>query len=220
MDERNAAVAQVVEIELETALAWFGIVQVGVVPRAGLAVRRVAPEESPAPAGPSLAIDKDGLVTLLRPAPLHVWSLSAFADAERLRPAPEFQLRPGSVSRALGAGFGLEQITAYLEAQSGAPLPESLASNLRDWTVGYRRVRMRRAMVLNPDNDEAIPAMRDQLTAAGVEVLPQLTPEGDLIVVLPLVADGAASPEDELLAILRAHGYAGQWERPPSTPRS
>jgi len=218
MDERSSAIAQVIEVELETALTWLGLVQVAPVPRVGLAVRPVPSPAPDAATGPSLAVDEDGLATLLRPAPLHVWSLSAFADAESLRPEATWQLRPGSVSRALGAGFGLEQIVAYLEAQTAAPLPEKLAASLRDWTVGYRRVRMTRAVVLNPDTDDAIPALRDTLAAAGIAALEQLTPEGDLIVLLPPTADATTSPEEALLATLRANGYAGQWERPARKP--
>ncbi|MBA2469748.1 MAG: hypothetical protein H0V37_10120 [Chloroflexia bacterium] len=214
-DERTAAIAQVIEVELETALGWFGVVQLGVAPGAGEAVTvvlgRDEPEEAAA-AEPALDITEDGLVTLRRPTPLHVWSLSAFGDAERLRPEPVFQLRPGSVSRALSAGFDLDQITKYLDAQGGGPLPDPLAANLRDWTVGYKRVRLRRAVVLNPDSDESIPDLRDALAAAGLDVLDELTPEGDLVVVLNVGADTTAPPEEELLAALRAQGYVGQWE--------
>jgi hypothetical protein len=219
VDERVVAIAQVVAVELETALAWFGNVQVAVVPGRGKAVQRVEPGDGPneaAAAGPSLSISAEGAITLLRPTPLHVWSLSAFGDAESLRPTVVYQLRPGSVGRALAAGFDLDQITAYLGAQSAAPLPEQVVANLREWTVGYKRVRLSRAVVLNPDSDDSIPELRQMLAAAGYEPLEQLTPEGDLIVLIGAGADASRNPEDELLATLRAHGYAGQWERPTS----
>jgi hypothetical protein len=213
-DDRAAAIAQVIEVELETALAWFGIVQLGVASGSGEVVRPVAPRDEPgdAAAEPALGITPEGLVTLRRPAPLHVWSLSAFGDAESLRPLATYQLRPGSVSRALAAGFDLDQITAYLEAQGGGPLPEPLAASLRDWTVGYRRVRMRRAVVLHPDSAESIPDLRQLLTEAGLPVLDQPMPEGGLIVLLEAGAHAQAQPEDELLAALRAHGHVGQWD--------
>lgn len=221
-DERAAAIAQVIEVELETALGWFGVVQHGVAPGAGEAVTPVTIREEPDDAGaaePSLAVTEEGQVTLRRPTPLHVWSLSAFGDAERLRPEPVFQLRPGSVSRALAAGFDLDQIAHYLEAQSGGPLPAPLAVNLRDWTVGYKRVRLRRAVVLNPDSDESIPELRAALAAAGLEVLDELTPEGDLVALLGPSLDQAIPPEEELLAALRAQGYVGQWEQPRRVSR-
>jgi len=214
-DERNAAIAQIIEVEMETALGWFGVVQLGVAAGSGEVVTPVAARDVPdeaAAAGPSLAVTDNGLVTLRRPSPLHVWSLSAFGDAESLRPHPTYQLRPGSVSRALAAGFDLDQITAYLASQSGQPLPGPLAANLRDWTVGYKRIRMRRAVVLNPDSEESIPELRDVLAAAGLRVMEDLTPDGELIVLLGPATDTQAQPEDEVLAALRAHGHVGQWE--------
>jgi hypothetical protein len=217
-----AAIAQVIEVELETALSWFGLVQMGHVPGMGQVVRVVRSPDYPneaAAAGPSLSITEEGLVTLLRPTPLHVWSLSAFGDAEGLRPHATFQLRPGSVSRALAAGFDLEQIVRYLESQGGGELPKAVQENLRDWTVGYRRVRLRRSMVLDPDSEDAIPDLRIVLAAAGHEVLESLTPDGGLIVILAPSAESTAHPEEDLLASLRAAGYVGQWEQLRAVPR-
>jgi hypothetical protein len=222
LDERAAAIAQVIQVELETAASWFGLVQLGHAPGSGLAVRAVAgPEmlDESAAAGPSLSITDEGLVTLLRPTPLHVWSLSAFGDAEGLRPHATYQLRPGSVGRALAAGFDLDQITSYLEAQTAAPLSEPLVANLRDWTIGYRRVRMRRAVVLNPDSEEAIPDLRAMIEAAGLDILDEPAPDGGLVVMLPRAGDATANPEEEFLAMLRAQGYVGQWETPRSATR-
>lgn len=221
-DERNAAIAQIIEVELETALSWLSIVQLGVAAGSGEVVTPVAvhdvPDESAA-AGPSLTVTDEGLVTLRRPTPLHVWSLSAFGDAEALRPAATFQLRPGSVSRALAAGFDLDQITGYLAGQSAQALPEPLAANLRDWTVGYKRIRMRRALVLDPDSDESIPELRGVLAAAGLHVMDDLTPEGDLIVLLGSATETSGQMEEDVLAALRAHGHVGQWETPRQASR-
>jgi hypothetical protein len=213
-DERAAATAVVIEIELETAFAWFGLVQVGTVPREGTAIRVVAQVDSPdeeAAAGPSLEVSESGLIRLLRPTPLHVWSLSAFADSETLRPVPTYQLRPGSVGRALGAQFDLDQITRYLEAQSGSPLPDVLQASLREWTVGYRRVRMRRSVVLRPDSEEQMADLTEALVSAGFEVLKERAPDGGLMALYPAGADGQREPDDELLSVLRAHGFVGQW---------
>lgn len=230
-DHRTAAIAQVVAVELETAAAWFGIVELGVNPGKGLVVRVVDREQSASKAneadregtgdaaresaGAELSVTDGGMVTLHRPTPLHIWSLSAFADAEGLKPEARFQLRPGSVGRALGAGFDLDQIVKYLSRQSGERLPRELETTLRDWTVGYRRVRMRRAIVLTPDAEAAHAEIREALEAIGLEILETPGPDGGLIVLLPASGDQSSSPEDEVLAVLRAHGYAGQWEQPP-----
>lgn len=220
-DERAVAIAQVIQVQLETACAWFGSVQLGVAPGAGEAVTPVVAREvanDGAVAGPSLTVDDAGVVTLHRPAPLHVWSLSAFGDAERLRPQPTYQLRPGSVSRALAAGFDLDQITAYLVSQTGQPLPEPLAASLRDWTVGYKRVRLSRAIVLNPDSEESVPELRTALAAAGLDVMDDLTADGGVVVLADAHAEASPLPEEAVLAVLRAHGHMGQWENVRQVP--
>ena len=217
LDERTAATAQVIEVELETALAWFGLVQVASVPGTGLAVRPVLPSRPAAPAadGPALALNDEGLVTLHRPAPLHVWSLSAFGDAESLTPEATYQLRPASVGRALAAGFDLDQIVAYLEQQSGAAIPPQLLANLRSWTAGYRRVRLRRAVVLAPDTADMVGDLRTALTEGGIEVAEGTVPGGGLIALLPDDAGGEEAAEARLLGVLQAAGYAGQWTARP-----
>ncbi|MGI8484470.1 MAG: helicase-associated domain-containing protein, partial [Thermomicrobiales bacterium] len=247
-DARVAAVTRIIAVEVETALAWFGLVDLGTVVGKGLAVRvtdagraMTAGEENkpvaaPAPNDegmiPVLTITDAGTVTLHQPAPLHIWSLTAFGDAETLRPEAMYQLRPGSIGRALGAGFDLEQIVAYLEKQSGSLLPETLKTLLRQWTIGYRRVRLRRATVLYPDSPAAEEELRRVATEAGMQVLADLTPDGGLVVMLPESGDDGVPAEDHLLKVLRASGYVGQWlatgtvlatrselESPPATTR-
>lgn len=215
-DHRTAVISQIIAVELETAVSWFGLVETSVNPGKGPVVRivdrdRRAPEVQDG-SEHELSVTEEGLVTLHRPTPLHIWSLSAFADAEGLTPEARFQLRPASVGRALGAGFDLEQIMTYLNRQSGESLPGQLEQTLRDWTVGYRRVRMRKAIVLNPDAEIAHTDLRAALEAAGLEVLDTPGPDGGLIVMLPTTADQSPSSEDDTLAVLRAHGYVGQWE--------
>jgi len=216
-DHRTAVISQIIAVELETAVSWFGLVETSVNPGKGPVVRIVDRDRSTAESDessePELSVTEEGMVTLHRPTPLHIWSLSAFADAEGLKPEARFQLRPGSVGRALGAGFDLDQITSYLSRQSGERLPAQLEATLRDWTVGYRRVRMRKAIVLNPDADSALAEIRAALEGAGLEVLETPGPDGGLIVVLPAATDQSPSSEDEALAVLRAHGFAGQWEQ-------
>lgn len=220
---RTAVIAQVIEIEIETAMHWFGFVELANVPKEGRAMRvtdaaRLAAGDSragpdvPAPkwSEPVLTVDSQGLVALHRPAPVHIWSLTAFADAEQLRPEATFQLRPGSVGRALGAGFDLDQITGYLEQQGGEALPDEAIHLLREWTAGYKRVRMRRAAVLTPDVDTGIDDLRKIATDAGLDVLDG-GPDGSLLVLLPATGDDATTAEETLLAALRASGHAGQW---------
>lgn len=221
-DQRTAAIAQIIAVELETAVAWFGIVELSTVPGRGVAVRvRQGPDEDDrrVPEDPPvLSVHDDGMITLHQPSPLHIWSLSAFADAEGLLPEARFQLRPGAVGRALEAGFDLEQITTYLTRQGNGQLPERVRETLHDWTVGYRRVRMRRAVVLATDSDTARDELRAGLEDAGLDVLAPRDSGHDLVVILPASSEGTENPEDLLLKVLRARGYSGQWDVRPAIP--
>lgn len=220
---RAAVIAQVIEIELETAFHWFGFVDLVRIPKRGLAMRvtdaarlaaadtRAVPDlPAPKPGEPVLTVDPGGRITLHRPAPVHIWSLTAFADAEQLRPEAIWQLRPGSVGRALGAGFDLDQIIGYLEQQGRGALPEDVLLLLREWTAGYRRVRLRRAALLTPDVETGLDDLRKIATGAGLEIL-EGAPDGSLLVLLPATGEDATTAEETLLAALRAAGHAGQW---------
>jgi hypothetical protein len=221
-DARIAAIAQIIEVELQTAMWWFGFVDLVRLGRKGIAMRvteaaRLAAGDTRAvvetaelrPGTASLAVDETGLITLHRPEPVHVWSLTAFADAESLAPEVTYQLRPGSVGRALGAGFDLDQITMYLTRQSGGPLPDALQGLLREWTAGYKRVRLRRMVMLMPDVEKGLGQLREDVAGAGLEVVGEH--DGGLIVLLPATGDDASAAEDALLKALRHAGYAGQW---------
>ncbi|MGC4108096.1 MAG: helicase-associated domain-containing protein [Thermomicrobiales bacterium] len=232
-DTRKMAVARIIAVEVETALWWFGVVDLVRVPSRGLALRVTetgramvaAHAESdegepvaggkPATTGPVLAIDVQGTIELRQPAPIHIWSLTAFADAERLRPVAIYQLRPGSIGRALGAGFDLDQIETYLERQAGEPVPDAVKTALRQWTISYRRVRLRRATVLHADTPEAAEDLKRIAVENGMQVLGEPTPEGGLVVLLPALGDDGVSAEDHLLKALRAGGYVGQWAAAP-----
>src|SRR5690606_23975061 len=134
---------------------------------------------------------------------------TAFADAESLTPEATYQLRPGSVGRALGAGFDLDQITSYLERQSGKPLTDALKELLREWTAGYKRVRLRRIVLLSPDVEKGLEGLREVVAKAKLEIVGEH--DGGLMVMLPATGDDGASAEDALLKALRHAGYAGQW---------
>lgn len=219
---RISATAQVIRLEFETALAWYGIVEIGQVVRKGMAVqvpergREIArdPEsesEESTVAGPALEVLEQGTVSVLTPEPLHIWSMSAFADLEQLSEQPVFQLRPGSVGRAIGAGFDLKQIVTYLERHSGTPLPEKLATLLQEWAAGFRRVRMRRSVVLTPDAGPSREALERVIREAGLDLVPVPDSPDSLHAVFPGDDDDGVAAEERLLAALRAGGFLGQW---------
>nr|MBA2556456.1 helicase-associated domain-containing protein [Chloroflexota bacterium] len=142
---RVAKVAQVIGIELESAFRWFGLIEIGITGTRRMRVIRLteagrlahqradvvpaddaplpgAPE--PGPDVPALTLSEAGELALNRPAPLNIWSLSAFSDPVSLTPVARYELSKASLGRALDAGFDLDQVVQYLERLSGKPVPE------------------------------------------------------------------------------------------------
>ncbi len=218
---RKSAVALAIEVELTTAFSWFGFVEtqdlgeegiaMRVLPAAALAAREIdAMPDLPDPdSGPVLTVNHEGVIHLRRPAPLHIWSLTAFADNEQLQPEALYQLRPQSVGAALGAGFDLEQITTYLERQSGQSIPDPLETRLREWTAGYKRVKLRRAVSLELDVPLGLDDLRETLEDGGFQLVQ--TQGNQVVVMLPDTGDDAAAAEQQLTSMLRKAGYVGLW---------
>lgn len=211
---RLATIAEVIGIELETMFAWLGLVEVRATasqPRS-LRLLPAANRTSPGPAAvdvgggvvPALVVSSTGAIELRDPIPLRVWSLSAFADLEVLGQPGLYRLSATSMRRALAAGFDLKQVTAFLTRQSGAPLPDEVATQLAVWTTGYRRVRVQPALILTPDDPGAVAPLRELAEAAGWSVLPL---EQDSII-LRRTTDADAVGEAEMVELLRANGYA------------
>jgi hypothetical protein len=221
---RRAAVAEVATVTIETAFQWFGLVEIGDAGGGARLVRmteagRATAGANPLPAAddlttaaPSLTIDAQGRIELRLPSPLRVWSLSAFADGERLDRIAIYRLTEDSVKRALASGFELHQIVTFLRAQSGTDIPDEIETRLRTWTRAFRRVRLRPALVATPDD----PALLEELRAvATVEGLAVRVIGDALLIVLPS-ADGDGD-DAGLADILRDAGFAPLWDtRPPS----
>lgn len=241
-EARAAKIAQVIAIELETAFCWFGLIETGTVGtgtkrtlvmrltdpgRAASQRADVVPEDdarlpgtdAPPDEAPVLTIAEAGEVALLRPAPLHVWSLSAFSEPVALEPVARYELSKPSLGRALGAGFDLDQVVTYLERQSGEALPERVLDDLRDWTTGYRRVRLRRLLTIQPDDPALIDDLIGVLGDAGYELADPPSDGGAVRVYLPDTGEDGGAAEDALLKTLRANGFAGQWPRGEVGPR-
>ncbi|MCO5228296.1 MAG: helicase-associated domain-containing protein [Thermomicrobiales bacterium] len=221
---RRMAIAAAIEVELTTAFRWFGFVEMQlldtrgfamrVTPAAVLAAREIGamPESTDPTGGPALTVNHEGVIVLRRPAPIHIWSLTAFADNEQLSPQAIYQMRPQSLGQALGAGFDLDQIQTYLEQHSGQPLPVPLETKLREWTAGYKRVKLRRATVLELDIAHGVSDLTSMLTSAGFTVVP--SDGSTVIVMLPDTGDDPAAAESKLTKALRKAGYVGLWMKP------
>lgn len=222
-DARAAATAEVVGIELTTAFAWFGVVEVAAAPSLRLrAVRLTAGGRAlasggalPAPAGegsadgPAIVVEDDGLVRLPRPSPLRVWALSAFAEQESLGHEPSYRLTEAALARALNAGFDLAQVESFLTRQATTALPAALEDRLRAWARGVRRVRVRRALLLAPDDAADLDAVLSLAREKGWTA----EPHGQGVVLL-LPGDDPAAATD-VVAALRAAGLSPQTEAAP-----
>ena len=193
-EARAAAIGDCVAVELKTAFNWFGFVDLGDSPgegrgvrliRHGLAPARETPTtdqaEPDSADGPALVVNADGAICLVHPSPGRVWALSAFADLEALRPEARFRLSAASLRRALESGFDAAQVTAFLERQARAPLPAALAEQVDDWHRAVRRVRLRSAFVLTPDDAVDAPALLEIAADHGWEARPLA--EGGVLVV-------------------------------------
>ena len=219
---RTAAISHVIRLELDTAFTWFGLIETGYVSGKGTAIRPASRGRELAAnptahlpaepgAGPAFEVIPGGTILVHRPNPLHIWSITAFADADTVSAEPSYQLRPRSVGRALGAGFDLAQIVTFLEQHSGAPLPPDVKQSLEEWTAGYRRVRMKRAIMLTPDVPAALEDVERIVRDADFTLIDVPGDPGSLYVLLPASGDDANGAEETLLSTLRASGYLGQW---------
>lgn len=218
---RRAALATTIEVELLTAFRWFGFVEtqllgergfaMRITPAAVLAAREISAVVEPGEpeTGPVLTISHSGTIELRRPAPLHIWSLTAFADSEQLAPVAVYQIRPGSLHTALGAGFDLTHVIEYLEKASSHALPDPLVTTLREWTAGYKRVKLRRVVQLELDVRHGLEDLRKTLVDAELTVLPG--GGRTILVMLPDTGEDGADAERKLASVLRKAGYVGLW---------
>lgn len=216
---RRAAIAEVVTVTLETAVRWFGLVTIAASGRrdrllaltargraisTGHTLTLAASSDS----GVGIAVKPSGEIALRQPSPLRVWSLSAFADLVTLDRVTTYNLTEISVGRALRAGFETRQIASFLATQSGGALPREIDQQLTAWSQGFRRVRMRQAVIVTPDDPAALDDLRATLTTRGftVHILDKA---------LVIEAPTSITPDDAgALAVqtaLREEGFAPQW---------
>jgi hypothetical protein len=164
--------------------------------------------------GPPLVLVASGDISLRDPSPLRVWSLSAFAEVESLDLVSTYRLTEDSVGRALTAGFETRQIVSFLAAQAGAPVSPELEGRLQEWTRGFRRVRLRRAVVVSPEDPAHLNELRKMVERQGLTV----RPFGEaLLIILPPAPDDER--ETTLPAILREAGFTPQWDMRAPVPR-
>ncbi len=221
----QVALSDVIAVELGGPFTWFGLTETADPPGqprtvrltqtgAALAARHDPPvvTEPGADLAP-LRVAVSGEIALQMPSPERVWALSAFAEQVDLGPVSHYRLTAGSVAAALAAGIEREQITAFLERASRQPLPPSLAANVEDWARVYRRVRLRRAVVISVEDSSERAPLLQILGEGGWDT----EPLGDLAVLVtisarPGSAGSSADPDEaKLIETLRAANLAPQW---------
>ena len=163
-EARAAALSDVIALELGGPFVWFGLTETADSPNrprafrltatgAALAARKPPPaEEDSGVALAPLLVAASGEITLQTPSPARVWALSAIAEPVDLDRQSHYRLTPGSIGVALARGIERDQIVTFLERGARGPLPAELAANLTTWARGYRRVELRRAVILGLDD--------------------------------------------------------------------
>jgi hypothetical protein len=220
-EARAAALSDVIALELGGPFVWFALTEI--VDRAGqarairltetgAAVASRKPEPAEGDAGAALVpltVDPSGEITLQSPSPDRVWALTAFSELVDLGRPSHYRLTPGSLGAALATGVEFDQIVRFLERGSRQSLPHELAATLATWARGYRRIRMRRAVILRPDAAAERPILLHALREAGWSA----EPLGDLAVLVSLATDvaNAGQGEEALIGALRAAGHAPRW---------
>ncbi|MFL5758986.1 MAG: hypothetical protein ACJ789_04565 [Thermomicrobiales bacterium] len=215
LTRRRAAIAEVAGVALTTSLEWFSIVEIATIPRRAKVVRRTnvpgvpsanAPLFQAAEAGPrSFELRPGSIVAVENPSPRQIWTLNAFAMPETLDRTSLYKLTPDTVSEALASGYDPEQIIAFLEAETRAPLDPAFRAEFTKWTSELCRIQFRRTLSLTTDETETLEAVNSRLVLAGFAV--ELA-GNTLLVELP--PGNSANAERAILQLLREANFAPQ----------
>lgn len=191
IDDRRARILTlIIGTTLETAGVWLGLIERGrnrtsreSALRLTSVGRWLTAKDRGEPALPSLgdaplAVGANFQVLLYRPTPRRVWNLSSFAELQTLDRVSTYALTAEALIRSLASGIDLDQVVGYLEKQNGGPLPQNVAYTLAEWDRGYRRVWLRRAVLLLPEEGEDSERIAAALRDAGLD--PEILPDGKL----------------------------------------
>lgn len=229
LDDRRARILTlIVGTTLETAGVWLGLIERSRDRATGNAVLRLTaagrwltagdrsepslPSLGPAP----LAVGANFQILLYRPTPRRVWNLSSFAEIQTLDRVSVFTLTAEALIRSLSSGVDLADVTGFLESQNDGPLPQNVTYTLAEWDRGYRRVWLRRAVLLEPEEGEEPERILSALRDAGLD--PE--PLSDGRIALPYDAPDAGERLYGAAArALRERGFA-PLTQPPSGGQS
>lgn len=192
IERRAQVMTLVIGTTLETACSWLGLIERSYERESRAPVLRVTPfgrwiasqriEPQLAQLGNApIAVGANFQVLLYRPTPRRVWALSAFAELQSLDRVSTWTLTADALTRALAAGIDLDQISSFLDRQNTLPLPQNVSYTLAEWDRGYRRIWLRRSVVLVPESGEKVEPIAAALKEAGLE--PEVLADGRLLLV-------------------------------------
>lgn len=218
---RQGVIHQAAALTVTTACHWLGLVRVA---RMQGRERRVvfqigdlqswqaetaAEPTSALATSRALAVQPDFRVLLPQPTPRRIWALTAFSEPEPLDRVTSYRISRASLQQGLSTGLSLNRITRFLEDEAGETLPQNVAFELGEWARAYRRVRLRRAIVVEPDDRNSLATIERALREEGGRV-ERIGPQR--LLVIPPPADPGAT--ERLEERLRALGQVPQWIGP------
>ncbi len=157
--EPPVAPRRYIEAVLRRGLTWLGVIEFGkseddvemmrLTARGakllGIKVDRDAAQDTGPPPGECLVVQPNFEVMLfLDPAPLHVvYRLYQVGQREKLSErVANFRLTAESVQRGLGMGLVADEVIDTLNEYSHAPLPDTVAFQMRDWERVHRKLEL------------------------------------------------------------------------------
>ncbi len=164
---------EIIRQTFNTALEWFGIVQVGrdedervtafnLTPfGAEICGKSEATRQFIPPVEKPLLVQPNFEVMLFVPQSATVWMLQKFTASKKLDQVSLYNLNREALMRGLENGLSLKEITEWLAANNQQPLAQNLVISLQDWSKNFRRVTVGPATLLEVED----PAILDELIA-------------------------------------------------------
>ncbi len=162
-----------IEAVLRRGLIWLGVIEFGtsdndvemlrVTPRGaallGMKIEREAEQADGPPTGECMVVQPNFEVMLfLDPAPLRVvYRLYQIGQRAKLSErVANFKLTAESVQRGLGMGLDADKVVDTLNEFSHAPVPDTVAFQIRDWERVHRKLQLfaNGVLIRHPDPDK------------------------------------------------------------------
>lgn len=226
---RAQLLSLVIGTTLETACTWLNLIERSRELTTGRPTFRLTPfgrwivGRGPEPSAQRLGqfpftVGANFEVLLYRPTPRRVWALGAFSELKALDRVSTYNLTAPALIRALASGVDLADIVSILERQNGGPVPQNVAYTLAEWDRGYRRIWLRRAVLLEPEEGEDNQRIAEALRDAGLD--PELLPDGRILLTYD-APDAGERLFNASSRALRERGFAplGEPERSGAQPR-